>query len=381
MTRIAFYIDALKLGGAERVTLQWASWCLEEGWSVTVITRRSATQDVYPFPVGLVRQVEPPLHWLLEYLGWWAFPIRIFQLRRILRQERFHYLVGLTTLPAVKLLLASRGLSASCVVSERNYPPAKPPALLWRLLRRLTYRWADLHLVQTDQTGLWLRQHCSAHKQLKLPNAVHWPLPRHEPFLDPDDMVPAGATLLLAAGTKARQKGFDRLMPVFRQLAVVDQRLWLAIPGVEAANYHGQNQQDWLRELLGADQHLQERLILPGAVGNLGDWYSRATLFLLPSRYEGFPNVLLEAMASGCTCVAANCFTGPADLIRDGENGVLLPSDADANTWSASVRGLLDHDLRRERLGLAAQEVRHRFAVENLRHQFLKGLEDIRYGG
>ena len=44
MTRIAFYIDALKLGGAERVTLQWASWCLEEGWSVTVITRRPTSQ-------------------------------------------------------------------------------------------------------------------------------------------------------------------------------------------------------------------------------------------------------------------------------------------------------------------------------------------------
>ncbi len=380
MTRIAFYIDALKLGGAERVTLQWASWCLEEGWSVTVITRRSAIEDVYPLPVGLVRQVEPSLHWLLECLGWWAFPLRIFQLRRILRKGGFHYLVGLTTLPAVKLLLASRGLPASCVVSERNYPPAKPPAFLWRLLRRLTYPWADLHLVQTDQTGLWLKQHCSARKQLKLPNAVHWPLPRHKPALDPAAMVPAGASLLLAAGTKVRQKGFDRLIPVFRQLAVADSNLWLAIPGVDAADYHGQNQQNWLRELLGGDQNLQERLILPGAVGNLGDWYARATLFLLPSRYEGFPNVLLEAMAAGCTCVAADCNTGPSDLIQDNENGVLLPPNADTHAWSLAVRELLNDGERRERLGLAAQRVRHCFAVENLRHQFLKGLKESSYG-
>ena len=380
MTRIAFYIDALKLGGAERVTLQWASWCLQEGWSVTVITRRPTSQDVYPLPGGLERQVEPPLHSLLEGLGWWAFPLRILQLRRMLRQGRFQYLVGLTTLPSVKLLLASRGLPASCVVSERNYPPAKPPALLWRLLRRLTYRWADLHLVQTDQTGAWLRHHCNVRLQQKLPNAVHWPLPRHEPLLDPATMVPLGAPLLLAAGTKARQKGFDRLMPMFRALATADPDLRLAIPGIEAASYHGHNQQDWLRELLGADQNLQERLILPGAVGNLGDWYARATLFLLPSRYEGFPNVLLEAMAAGCTCVAADCYTGPADLIRDGENGVLLPPNADANAWSSAVRELLDQAQRRERLGLAAQGVRHRFAVERLRHQFLRGLEDSSHG-
>ena len=51
--RVAFSIDSLKLGGAERVLLQWAQWCKDEGWSVLVITRHGPDRDAYPVPNGV----------------------------------------------------------------------------------------------------------------------------------------------------------------------------------------------------------------------------------------------------------------------------------------------------------------------------------------
>lgn len=375
MKRVAFYIDSLKLGGAERVTLQWASWCMQEGWDVTVITRRSQSDDVYIVPESVERLVEQPLASPLESLGWLGFPLRILKLHRLLKLGRYQLVVGITTLPAIKLLLASRALPLMCVVSERNFPPAKPPSLPWRLLRRLTYPWANLHLVQTQQTGAWLHQNCAVRKQLLLPNAVQWPLPAHKPRVDPAAVLPKGAALLLAAGTKAKQKGFDRLMLIFRQLAQQDPTLYLAIPGVSSTPYHGVDQQAWLRELLGSDPDLQRRLLLPGAVGNLADWYAHAAVFVLPSRYEGFPNVLLEAMAAGCACVAADCSTGPADLIRDGDNGLLLPSTAAPDAWVAAVRGLLVDPQTRDRLGQNARLVRENYSEVGLRRHFLHALE------
>lgn len=378
--RVAFTIDSLKLGGAELVLLRWASWCREEGWQVLVITRRGPERDAYPLPAGVARRVEQRLVAPLERLGWFAFPLRVWQLRQLLRRERCDLAVGVTTLPAVKLLLACIGLPVRTVVSERNYPPAKPPALPWRWLRRLTYPWADLHLVQTRPTGDWLRRHCGARRQHLLPNSVSWPLPDRAPLLDPEAWLTPDRPLILGAGTKAHQKGFDRLMPVFEELGRRDPRLHLALLGLAPGGYHGLDQQAWLRQKLGGDLDLQARLLLPGASGSMARWYERATVFVLPSRFEGFPNVLLEAMAAGCACIASDCLTGPADLICHGENGLLMPPEATTQDWVEAIAGLLKDPDRRRSLGQWATAVRERYAAEPLRRSCLEALRRLRSG-
>ncbi|MAR07379.1 MAG: glycosyl transferase [Cyanobium sp. NAT70] len=377
---IAFTIDSLKLGGAERMLLRWAVWCRDAGWRVVVITRHGPERDTYPLPEGLVRRQETRLPIWLEWFGWWAFPARLLALRSLLQAEMVSVAVGVTVLPSVKLLLASRGLPLRCLVSERNYPPAKPPALPWRWLRRLSYPWADLHLVQTSTTGEWLRRCCGAQRQLLLPNPVIWPLPDHQPSLLPDALLPPDAPMILAAGTKAYQKGFDRLMPVFSQLSQRFPQLYLVVLGLSSHAQHGRDQQAWLRSLLGSDQVLQSRLLLPGPVGNMARWYARADLFVLPSRFEGFPNVLLEAMAAGCACVASDCCTGPRDLIQDERNGYLLPADASARRWVTTLESLLLNEGQRQQLGGEARFIRQRFGEERLRRDFLDALDRQSHG-
>ena len=378
--RVVFTIDSLKLGGAERVLLRWAGWCREEGWQVLVITRQGPQRDAYPVPEGVERWVEPRLSAPLERLGWFAFPWRLLALRQLLRRYRSDVVVGVTTLPAVKLLLASAGLPLRTVVSERNYPPAKPPSLPWRWLRRFTYPRADLHLVQTVPAGVWLRDHCAVTRQRLLPNPVSWPLPDREPVVSPDDWLAADHPLILAAGTKAHQKGFDRLMPVFAELGRRSPNLHLALLGLAPGRYHGRDQQAELRQALADSPDLQRRLLLPGVSGSMARWYARATVFVLPSRYEGFPNVLLEAMAAGCACIASDCLTGPSDLIRHGENGLLLPPQATTEAWVDAIETLLIDPDYRQRLGARAATVRERYAPERLRRDFLEALRPLRHG-
>jgi glycosyltransferase involved in cell wall biosynthesis len=98
---------------------------------------------------------------------------------------------------------------------------------------------------------------------------------------------------------------------------------------------------------------------------------------VLSSRYEGFPNVLLEAMASGVACLALDCPTGPSDLIADGDNGHLLPlhpSDPVADLASGLDR-LMDEPHTRARLGQAARAVRERFSPSRQRQRFLELLD------
>ena len=377
--RVVLYIDSLKTGGAERVTLLLARWLAEEGWRATVLTRHGVSRDFYPVPTGVQRAIEPADSLWLRRVGPLGFPLRVLRLNGWLRRHQPDLVVGMTTLPAIKLLLALRGMACPCIVSERNFPPLKRPGWPWRLLRRLTYPWAQLHLVQTEATGRWLAQHVQARPQLCLANPVAWPLPRFAPDPDPNTwlacrQVGPDQQVLLAVGTKSHQKGFDRLVAMFGLLAQRHPRVHLVILGLEATPYHGVDQQAQLRRLLPQAAH---RLHFPGRVGNVQDWYERADLFLLPSRYEGFPNVLLEAMASGCCCVSADCPQGPAELIRDGVNGRLLPNDADPGSWAELVSVLLADSDQCRRLAEGALEVRQRFSEERLRRRFMSGVSRL----
>ena len=377
--RVVLYIDSLKTGGAERVTLLLARWLAEEGWRATVLTRHGASHDFYPVPAGVQRAIEPlDPRWLRRF-GPLGFPLRVLRLRTWLQRHQPDLVLGMTTLPAIKLLLAVRGMACPCIVSERNFPPLKRPGWPWRLLRRLTYPWAQLHLVQTEATGRWMAEHLHARPQLCLANPVAWPLPRFAPDPDPTDWlerrkVVSHQQVLLAVGTKAHQKGFDRLVAMFALLRKRHPQLHLVILGMDAVPYHGVDQQAQLRRLLPQASHC---LHFPGRVGNVQDWYERADLFLLPSRYEGFPNVLLEAMASGCCCISSDCPQGPAELICDGVNGRLLPNDANPETWAELVSELLTDSEQRRLLADGALDVRRRFSEERLRRCFMSGVSQL----
>src|SRR3978361_1963826 len=99
---------------------------------------------------------------------------------------------------------------------------------------------------------------------------------------------------------------------------------------------------------------------MPGQLTNVSEWISRSGIFALPSRYEGFPNALLEAMQLGTACVSFDCPSGPGELIDNGRNGLLVPAD-DVDALSAALRKLaLDEDLR-ERLAREATKVTEAF--------------------
>ena len=360
------FIDSLKIGGAERVTLQWAEWLSKGGWSVTLLTSKSASHDFYPVPSGLRRVQEPALPGLLNRALFW--PLKLLRLRKLLQREQPALLIGMTTLPSIKLALASIGLSSRLVLSERNYPPARPLAWRWRLLRRLAYPRAHLHLVQTQGIAQWLHQRGLARRTAVLANAIVWPIPRLAPWLNPERSVPPGQKVILAVGTKLHQKGFDRLVAAFAGLQADFPDWSLVILGIDDAPYRGVNQAARLRQLMGTES---SRLILPGNVGNVGDWYKASALFVLSSRFEGYPNVLLEAMASGLPCLAVDCPTGPSDLIDPGLNGWLVSEQVASTDMEQPLRQALEDTAARVAFASKAQAVRQRNAPESLRPVFL----------
>jgi glycosyltransferase involved in cell wall biosynthesis len=386
---VAIVIPSLGLGGAERGALWLASSLQRCGHRVLLCTQLGPEADAYPLPAGIERHVLGPQPWRW---GWRPFgkyvghAASLRPLRRLLQRERVDVVLALMAHASVKSLLACKGLPLRVVVSERNAPGQRRLPWELALLRRLLYRHAAAQVVQTEPIAAWLHRHASCRRLQVIPNAVQHPLPPLRPApggnggalvplisaVAPEACVPAGRLLLLAAGTKPYQKGFDLLLEAFAAIAPHHPGWDLAIVGLDPQRIEVGLSAASLRRRAHASG-LAARVHDVGPVVDMAAWYRRADCFVLSSRFEGIPNVLLEAMAAGCACLAADCPTGPRQLITDGVNGQLVPANS-AAALAAGLDGLLACPATRAALASRATAVRRRFSPDAVLQQWCQAL-------
>ena len=104
---------------------------------------------------------------------------------------------------------------------------------------------------------------------------------------------------------------------------------------------------------------------MPGATDDMGTAMGNGLIFVSSSRREGFPLILLEAMSKGLACVAFDCPTGPADIIDDHRNGLLVPSQ-DVDALSRAITEMIEDDELRRRCAEGGRETVAAYTVEEL---------------
>lgn len=123
---------------------------------------------------------------------------------------------------------------------------------------------------------------------------------------------------LLSIGRLTPQKGFDLLIEAF-SASQAQKDVDLLICG-EGDGHDG------LQALI-EEKGMTDKIILKGNIENPFAYYAKAECFVLSSRHEGFPNILIEALACQCPCISFDCNTGPNEIITSGENGLLVEAE------------------------------------------------------
>ncbi len=174
--------------------------------------------------------------------------------------------------------------------------------------------------------------------------------------------IPETRSFILALGRLVPQKGFDYLIDAF-------------------TNSQAKNNVDLLicgegeeREKLQAmidERGMSDKIILKGNVENPFAYYAKADFYVLSSRHEGFPNILIEALACSCPCISFDCKTGPNEIIKNGENGLLVEAESVSGLTDAIDKLAGDKELKSYFINNAKQSVLH-LTPQSIAKEWLK---------
>ena len=270
-------------------------------------------------------------------------------LLKILKENKIDLAIGFLTANNILATLAAKRLDIPVIISERNNPfvQSASTSFYWKVLRRLVYPRADILTVQTTRVKTFYSSFIKERKLAIIPNPIN---------PDFDRTIKAKKeNIILNVGSLEPQKGQDVLIRAFSEAQLEGWELYIVGEG---------SQRTQLTALI-TELNLQKSVFLLGKKSNIAKYYASSRIFAFSSRYEGFPNALLEALYFGLACVSTDCPTGPSEMIEDGVNGYLVAVD-DIDTLALKLQKLAANDDLPSSMGQAASKSVEQYGTEEI---------------
>jgi GalNAc-alpha-(1->4)-GalNAc-alpha-(1->3)-diNAcBac-PP-undecaprenol alpha-1,4-N-acetyl-D-galactosaminyltransferase len=349
--QIAIVGPCLKMGGMEAASANFANGLVSLGHAVTYIS-------VFKKPrfFALDSAVQ-----FIEPIGFNESSLSIFKtiiyLRKSIGINRFDAVLSIGKLYSALTVAALIGTSNKVFSSERSSPLYKWP-LAQELLCRLIFNLKQPTGV-IAQTSIAAQYQKVYYRGIPI-QVIHNPV-RDVKLFQGVEREP----FVLAVGRLADPlKGFDLLVEAF---AKVDAPTWkLKFAGGDKDGEHLKQ----IAERLG----IRNRIEFLGQVKDLDELFAIASIFVIPSRSEGFPNALCEAMAAGLPCISFDFVAGPRDLIQPNVNGLLV-ENGDTIQLGEALQTLIEDKSLRDRLGQAAEGTRDKLALNTISTQVVNFIQ------
>ena len=355
LLRVLFFLPDLDGGGAQRTIINIAN----------ALSRRGIEASL-----AAVRVDGPARAWLnkdvdLVDLGAGRIRHSVLPLRRAIKSIRPDVLFSTIIDANIVAALATVGLirKPKLILRETNSLRARGDvgSIRWRLAA-WAYPRADIVIALSSGVERELAEdfNLCPDRLLTVSNPVDVAAARTKASLLDTIISGWGGYTLVAAGRLHRQKGFDLLIQSIAELKRRDIRIVILGDGPEEAALRRQV----------AQMNMSDRVEFTGFLDNPYPWLAAADLFVLPSRWEGFGHVIVEAMSVGTPVIAADCPHGPADIIEDGVDGRLTLVE-DPVALGTAIEAMLSDPKSLLRFSEKAVIKAEQFDVETIVEQYL----------
>jgi glycosyltransferase involved in cell wall biosynthesis len=358
--KIVIIIDSLVAGGAQRAAILLAEGLTARKNQVCLITLFGQELDFYQLSSTvdrIVLKVAADSSNLIQAVK--NNLARLRSLRQAMDSWKPDLVISFLDKTNVLTLIAGWGSKYPILVSEQNDPTQNNIGSVWNWLRRLAYQSATQVVSCSqgvDKNWYWLspERRCVIYNPLAVQQ-------EHSVDVELLEKIDFNKKTVVAMGRLTEQKGFDILLTAFADIAEKHQDWQLLILG------EGELRQELetLRDQLG----IRDQVVMPGLANNPFSILKHAHLFVLSSRYEGFGNVIIEAMACDLPVISTDCPSGPGEIIINGENGILVPNQ-DQNSLAQAMANLMSDSKRRKQLAATAHKSLARFDLNNIINQW-----------
>jgi len=369
MPKVSFFIPSLERGGIERTLVNLSKGLVAEGFSVDLVLAHAVEAFLQQVPksVRIIKIGGYQLSRLLPHvlpprvrLAVTILPGFILYLRQfrpdVLLSMQFSVIAvwgrRLARVPTRVIIRESNTITESTSQDRYWFARVVP------YLKRCSYPRADAIVAVSEGVAEDLAQVLGVpREQIQViynPTFDEAILEKAKEAIDHPWFQPGEPPVILGVGRLTRQKDFSTLLRAFSLVRQeMSTRLVILGEGEERSRLEG------LAQELG----VAEEVALPGFVENPYKYMKRASVFVLSSRYEGLPNVLIEAIAMGVPVVSTDCRSGPREILMGGAAGPLV-AVGDAEGLAREIVGLLQDPDRATRMVQVGQEHLRRFRPE-----------------
>lgn len=369
--KVLIIVHSLTGGGAERVAASWANGLCRRGNDVTIMTELGNRQSYNTEEaVNLVQlnTYRPKSPFIIEKIkGKLLNPVKIFnQVLSFINTEQPDVIISVLYYYPYSVLLGrcfARNKVRLIQTDHNVYERPKGHCFAWKQWRNkfIDNRFFDKVTVLTYPDKEILRR-----KGIKNVAVLHNPL-----FLKPVSKVPQKENIVLAVGRIDQWyvKGFDVLMKAWKEVGPQFSGWKLRIVGAGDAETI-----DMLKNIAGDAAGSVE---FKSYTANIGEEYSKASIFVLSSRYEGWGLVMIEAMSQGCAVIACNYKGRQAEAVSDKKNGMICMPD-NVEDLASKIKELIENDSLRTKLQQEGVNSVAEYSEDNVAINIEKIIKSIR---